>query len=131
MAFRGEYNLIMVVVVVLIVGVNMGVFKTPGHMNFQTTDMDEAWRRWEQQFRTYFTEWETTKKIKNVQVAILLHAVGPEAQEIHSHFSLATGDAKDNHKTIWMHLGLSVNQGKTLYLNNTGSGAGTKPRVRQ
>ena len=69
----------MVVVVVFIIGVEMDVFKPPGHMNFQVTDLDEAWWRWEQQFRTYFMECETTKKSKNVQVAILLHAAGPEA----------------------------------------------------
>ena len=33
----------MVVVVVFIIGVEMGVFKPPGHMNFQVTDLDEAW----------------------------------------------------------------------------------------
>ena len=90
----------MVVVVVFIIGVQMGVFKPPGHMNFQAMDLDEAWWRWEQQFGTYCTECETTKKSTNVQVAILLHAAGPEAQEIHSHFSFATGEAKDNYETI-------------------------------
>ena len=37
---------------------------------------------------------------KNVQVAILLHGAGPEAQEIHSHFSFARGEAKANYEII-------------------------------
>ena len=78
----------------------MSVFKPPEHMNFQATDLDDAWWRWEQQFRTYFMKCETTKKSKDVQVDIFLHAAGPAAQEIHSHFIFATSEAKDNYKTI-------------------------------
>ena len=40
------------------------------------------------------------QEIKNVQVAILLHGAGPEAQEIHSHFSFARGEAKANYEII-------------------------------
>ena len=57
--------------------VTMDMLKPPGHM-------DEAWHRWEQTFKTYFLVCEIGKKDPDVQVAILLHAAGPEAQEIHS-----------------------------------------------
>ena len=86
----------MVVAIVFIIRVKMDVLKAPGHMNFQATEWEEAWRRWEQQFRTYFTACEITRKSNNVQVAILLHAAGPETKEIHSHFSFATSETKDN-----------------------------------
>ena len=75
--------------------------------------------------------WNQQEIKKNVQVAILLHAAGPEAQEIHSHFSFAPGEAKANYETIWINLGLSIKQVKMLYSNNIGSGAGTRPRMRQ
>ena len=55
---------------------------------------------WEEQFRTQFNACETTKTLKDVQVAILLHAAGPGALEIHPHFSFAMGDAKDDYETI-------------------------------
>ena len=47
-----------------------------------------------------FNACETTKTLKDVQVAILLHAAGPGALEIHPHFSFAMGDAKDDYETI-------------------------------
>ena len=72
--------------------VTMDMLKPPGHMDFSASNLDEAWRRWEQQFKTYFLACEIGKKDPDVQVAILLHAAGAEAQEIHSQFKFETGE---------------------------------------
>ena len=78
----------------------MDVLKPPGQFHFKVTNLDDAWRRWERQFRTYFAACELLKKDKKVQVAILLHAAGPEAQEIHKQFELPEGEDLDNYEDI-------------------------------
>ena len=78
----------------------MDVLKPPGQFHFNDTNLDDAWRRWERQFRTYFAACELSKKDKKVQVAILLHAAGPEAQEIHRQFEFAEGEDPDNYEDI-------------------------------
>ena len=55
---------------------------------FDSSNLDEAWINWEQQFRTLFTACGLTHKPKEVQVAIVLHTAGPEAQEVHNQFVL-------------------------------------------
>ena len=67
------------------------MLKSPGHMDFSASNLDDTWRRWEQQFKTYFLACEISKKDPDVQVAILLHAAGAEAQEIHSQFKFEIG----------------------------------------
>ena len=47
------------------------------------------------QFRTYYTACELDKQPDVVQVAILLHAAGPEVQEIEKQFTLAAGEKRD------------------------------------
>ena len=59
-----------------------------------------GWNLAEEQFRTQFNACETTKTSKDGHMAILLHAAGPGALEIHPHFSFAMGEAKDDYETI-------------------------------
>ena len=78
----------------------MDVLKPPGHFHFNDTNLDDALRRWERQFRTYFAACELSKKDKKVQVDILLHAAGLEAQEIHRQFEFAEGEDPDNYEDM-------------------------------
>ena len=64
----------------------MEFFKPPSSIAFDACNLDEAWRSWEQQFRTFYTACELNKKPNVVQVAILLHTAGPEAQEVFNQF---------------------------------------------
>ena len=90
----------MVVAVVFIIGVKMDVFNPQGTW----ISMPRTWMKHGEDGSNNFVgtlrNVKPTRNKKNVQVAILLHAVGPEAQEIHSHFSFVTGEAKANHETI-------------------------------
>ena len=78
----------------------MDMLKPPGHMDFSASNFDEAWRHWEQQFKTYFLACEISKKDPDVQVAILLHTAGVEAQEIHSQFKFETGEDPKNWELV-------------------------------
>jgi len=64
----------------------MDMFKTPENVRLSGSNVAESWRKWEQQFRIYYTAAELSKKTKPTQVAILLHCAGPEAQDIHKTF---------------------------------------------
>ena len=70
--------------------------KPPGPIAFDSSNLDEAWRSWEQQFRTFFTACELTNKPKEVQVAILLHTAGPEAQEVFNQFVFRPAGPENN-----------------------------------
>ena len=74
--------------------------RPPMQMNFVTGNVADNWRRWEQQFLVYYTACELSKKAKETQVAILLHAAGPEAQEIHETFTFVNDDDKKDYKAI-------------------------------
>ena len=63
---------------------------------FDTSNLDEAWRSWKQQFRTFFTVYGLNNKPKEVQVAILLHTVGPEAQYIFNQFVFKPAGPENN-----------------------------------
>ena len=64
----------------------MEFFKPPSSIAFDACNLDEARRSWEQQFRTFYTACELNKKPNAVQVAILLHTAGLEAQEVFNQF---------------------------------------------
>ena len=74
----------------------MEFFKPPGCIAFGSSNLDETWRSWEQQFRTFFTACELNNKPKEVQVAILLHTAGPEAQEVFNQFVFQTAGPENN-----------------------------------
>ena len=68
----------------------------PDNFNFNGTDVAQRWTKWRKTFETYFTAAEQSSKPAKVQIAILLHAAGEEAQEIHSQFTFAdTENAED------------------------------------
>ena len=54
----------------------LDVLKPPGLFHFIDTNLDDAGRCWERQFRTYFAACELSKKEKKVQVASHIAACG-------------------------------------------------------
>ena len=75
-------------------------FKPPDAFNFSGTDVAQRWAKWRKTFETYHTAAEISEKSAKVQIAILLHTAGEEAQEIHSQFTFGTGENKDDVKTV-------------------------------
>ena len=76
-------------------------FKAPDAFSFDGLNVAQRWTRWQKQFQMYFTACELGKKSKEVQVAILLHSAGPEAQEIHEQFQFTEdGDKKEYLKIL-------------------------------
>ncbi len=61
----------------------MDVFPPPPELCFNSGNMAEVCRYWEQQFQNYFAAIEVNKKAEKTQVIILLHCTGPDAQNIH------------------------------------------------
>ena len=76
------------------------MFKPPDAFNFIGTDVAQRWAKWRKTFETYFTAAEVEKKPAKVQIAILLHTAGAEAQEIHSQFTFSDDENKDDVKTV-------------------------------
>ena len=75
-------------------------FRPPEPFSFEGTNVADRWRRWEKQFKNYFVASEISKKAKKVQVAILLHCAGPEAQEVHEQFVFGEGVATDDYEIV-------------------------------
>ncbi len=75
-------------------------FRMPEPFNFDGSDAAQRWAKWRKTFETYFIAAEVSKKSPTVQIAILLHTAGEEAQEIHSQFTFAEGENKEDHKTV-------------------------------
>ena len=67
---------------------------------FDSSNLDEAWINWEQQFRTLFTACGLTNKPKEVHVAIVLHTAGPEAQEVYNQFVFQPAEDNDDWQTV-------------------------------
>ena len=78
----------------------MDHFKPPEPFSFEGTNVSDRWRRWEKQFRNYFLASESGKKAKKVQVAILLHCAGPDAQEIHEQFVFTAEESADDYEIV-------------------------------
>ena len=79
----------------------MEFVKPPEAFSFEEPNAPQRWARWEKQFKTYFTAAESAGKSKEVQVARLLNAAGPEALEIHELFTFdAEEDKKDCKKVL-------------------------------
>ena len=72
----------------------------PDSFNFNGTDVAQRWTKWRKTFETYFTAAELSSKPAKVQIAILLHAAGEEAQEIHSQFTFADTENAEDTKTV-------------------------------
>ena len=78
----------------------MDSLKPPSPINFHSGNVADSWQRWKRQFEIYFAAAELNKKAKATQEAILLHAAGPEAQDIHRAFSWSEEEDKHCYKTI-------------------------------
>ena len=78
----------------------MEFVKPPEAFCFDEPNTPQRWARWEKQFGTYYVAAELDQKSKEVQVARLLNAAGPEAQEIHDLFTFENDDEKKEYKTI-------------------------------
>ena len=75
-------------------------FRAPDPFNFNGQDVAQRWAKWRKTFETYFTAAEVEKKPAKVQIAILLHAAGEEAQEIHSQFTFGDEENKEDITTV-------------------------------
>ena len=78
----------------------MNALKSSEPTNFVSGNVAQNWRRWEQQFLTYFVACELGKKANETHVAILLHAAGPEAQEIHRTLTYAEEEDSKDYNTV-------------------------------
>ena len=76
----------------------MESFKPPAQIELNTGNVCEKWRKWKAQFLIYFEACELDKKSKTVQRGILLHAAGPEAQEVAETFTWTAGEDKEDYK---------------------------------
>ena len=78
----------------------MEFVKPPDVFNFEEPNAPQRWARWEKQFETYFVAAELAGKSQEVQVARLLNAAGPEAQEVHELFTYEAEEDKKDYKKI-------------------------------
>ena len=78
----------------------MEYVKPPEPFAFEEPNAPQRWARWQKQFVTYFTAAELSEKSKIVQVARLLNAAGPEAQEIHELFTFADNEDREDYTVV-------------------------------
>ena len=78
----------------------MEFVKPPDRFAFEEPNAPQRWARWVKEFETYFVAAELSGKSQEVQVARLLNAAGPEAQEVHDLFVYATEDDKKDYKKV-------------------------------
>ena len=78
----------------------MDRFRAPEPFAFDGPNIAQRWMRWQKQFVTYFTACEISKKTKTVQVSILLHVAGAEAQEVHEQFQFNEDADKDDYTKV-------------------------------
>ena len=71
-------------------------FPTPSPMNFDVPNVAEGWKKWEKSFEVYRTAREAFKKPEKVQVALLLHIAGPDAQTFLTRSSSGPEKARRN-----------------------------------
>ena len=79
----------------------METFRAPAPVDLQGGNVAESWRKWKRQFNVYFTACEIQKKDKDTQVAVLLHAAGPEALEVSETFQWSAEEDKTDYK-VWL-----------------------------
>ena len=79
---------------------SMEFVKPPEAFAFEEPNAPQRWARWLKQFETYFVAAELSTKSQEVQVARLLNAAGPEAQEIHELFTYEAEDDKKDYKKV-------------------------------
>ena len=100
-------------------------------MSFTLGNVAENWRRWEQQFEVYYKACELKKRDKAVQVAILLHAAGPEAQEIHETFVYEGEDDVLDYKKVLSQFRLYCNPRKISFMSGICFGTEVSVMVKQ
>ena len=103
----------------------MDQLKPPSAIEFHSGNVADRWQKWKRQFEIYFDACELGEKSKPTQVAILLHAAGPEAQEIHRAFTWGDGEDKKNLKHV-----ITVNLEKMLCLKDMNFGPEIRERKR-
>lgn len=75
-------------------------FPTPSPMKFDVPNVAEGWKKWEKSFEVYRTAREAFKKPEKVQVALLLHIAGPDAQTIFDTFQFRSGESKEKYSDV-------------------------------
>ena len=83
---------------------------------FDGSDVAQRWSKWRKSFETYHIAAELSKKSPEVQVAILLHSAGSEAQEIFGQFVFTNEDDSKDIKKVLDHFSTYCNPRKnTVY----------------
>ena len=104
----------------------MEFVKPPDTFNFEEPNAPQRWARWEKQFETYFVAAELAGKSQEVQVARLLNAAGPEAQEVHELFTYEADDDKKDYKKILKKFNEYYRPKRTLCMSVIGFGVGVR-----
>lgn len=78
-------------------------FKHPDNIDLHSDNVAERWRKWKRQFQFYYDACELKDKSKATQTAILLHAAGPEAQDVYDTFVWEEGEDKNDYATVIKH----------------------------
>lgn len=73
--------------------------KPPEPLSF-SRNISENWKKWFKKFGIYLLATESNNKAVEVNIAILLHAIGEKAQEKYDTFELSVADAKDYDKVV-------------------------------
>ena len=72
----------------------MDKLRAPAALQFDVSNVVEAWRKWKMQFKTYFDATEVVKKPKRHKPPILLTVAGAEALYIFQTFALGKMKAR-------------------------------------
>ena len=74
--------------------------RVPAELDLSSSNKEEAWKKFEQRFKTYATASGLSGKSGGVQVATLLHVVGEDGQDLHSTFTYGDDEDRDDLNTV-------------------------------
>ena len=77
--------------------------KHPDHIDLHSDNVAERWRKWKRQFQFFYDASELNLKSAKTQTAMLLHAAGPEAQDVYDTFTWEEGEDKNDYATVLKH----------------------------
>ncbi len=79
----------------------MEMLNPPKPMNYGSgTNLDEQWKKFYQRFELYRQAAGATYKPEEIQVALLLHVMGEEGQEIYNSFSFQNPEHRNNYAQV-------------------------------
>jgi len=103
----------------------------PAHMDFNSGNVAERWRKWKRQFCYYFDAAEKSAKAKSTQCATLMTAVGPDEQQIAETFTWTDNEDREDYK-LWLNkFEHYCEPRRNVILSATNSGSETKRRANR